>query len=67
MKNIILLYIIKVKEFTMKTEKTAILLNMSKDMKEKLEVQAEKEYRTVSNLVLKLIHEYLNDSLSSNG
>lgn len=51
----------------MKTEKTAILLNMSKDMKEKLEVQAEKEYRTVSNLVLKLIHEYLNDSLSSNG
>lgn len=51
----------------MKTEKTAILLNMSKDMKEKLEAQAEKEYRTVSNLVLKLIHEYLNSSLSSNG
>ena len=35
-----------------KTTKTRIVITVSKDLKEKLEIQAKKENRTVANLVM---------------
>jgi hypothetical protein len=40
-------------------DKTRILITVTKDMKKELEIQAEKETRNVSNLVVSVLKEYI--------
>lgn len=41
-------------------DKIRILITVTKEMKKELEIQAEKETRNVSNLVVAVLKEYIN-------
>ena len=41
-------------------DKIRILITVTKEMKKELEIQAEKETRNVSNLVVSVLKEYIN-------
>ena len=45
-----------------KTTKTRIVITVSKDLKEKLEIQAKKENRTVANLLNTIAIRYLEEN-----
>lgn len=47
-----------------KQTKTRILVTVPIDLKEKLEIQAEKENRTVANLLNTIAIKYLNENQS---
>lgn len=42
-------------------DKTRVLITISKEMKSKLELQAEKENRNVSNLINTILIKYLSE------
>lgn len=44
----------------MKEDKTTMLITVTKELKERIMKQAEKEYRNLSNLVVKVMTEYLD-------
>lgn len=41
-------------------DKIRILITVTKEMKKELEIQAEKETRTTSNLIVSVLKEYIN-------
>lgn len=42
-------------------DKTRITVTLTKELKDKLDIQAEKESRNTSNLINKIIKEYLEE------